>query len=89
MRHVTSEGARGGPKGRQIAQAVRSKQLYERAFFFKRLAIGAADPKFATKLQALVDEYEKEAARAKLEIEQPAGPRETAAAHGTPEYRTG
>ena len=58
----------------------RSKQLYERAFFFKRLAIGAADPKFATKLQALVDEYEKEAARAKLEIEQPAALREAAAA---------
>ena len=67
----------------------RSKQLYERAFFFKRLAIGATDPKFATKLQALVEEYEKEAARAKLEIEQPAGLLETAAAHGTPEYRTG
>jgi len=67
----------------------RSKQLYERAFFFKRLAIGAADPKFATKLQTLVEEYEKEAARAKLEIEQPAGPRETTAAHGTPERRTG
>ena len=65
----------------------RSKQLYDRAFFFKRLAIGAADPKFATKLQALVDEYEKEAARAKLEIGQPAGLRETAATHGTLEYR--
>jgi hypothetical protein len=84
------------PRGRAVDQnddkslkQYRSKQLYERAFFFKRLAIGAADPKFATKLQALVDEYEKEAARAKLEIEQPAGPRETAAAHGRPECRTG
>ena len=67
----------------------RSRQLYERAVFFKRLAIGAADPKFATKLQALVDEYEKEAARVKLEIEQPAELRETAATHSAPEYRTG
>ncbi len=32
--------------------------------FFKRLAVGAADPKFAAKLQTLVDEYEGEAARA-------------------------
>lgn len=67
----------------------RSKQLYERAFFFKRLAIGAADPKFATKLQVLVDEYESEAARAKAEImEQPAASRETAGAHATPAHRT-
>lgn len=65
----------------------RSKQLYERALFFKRLAIGADDPKFATKLQALVDEYEKKAARAKLEMGPPAGPRETAATRGTLEYR--
>lgn len=67
----------------------RSKQLYERAFFFKRLAIGAADPKFATKLQVLVDEYEGEAARAKSEMEETGSPRETAGAHGTSEYRTG
>lgn len=66
----------------------RSRQLYERAFFFKRLAIGADDPKFATKLQALVDEYEKEAARAKLEIGEPARPRETAATYAVLEYRT-
>jgi hypothetical protein len=67
----------------------RSKQLYERAFFFKRLAIGAADPKFAMKLQVLVDEYESEAARAKAEImEQPAAPRETAGAHAAPAHRT-
>ena len=65
----------------------RSKQLYERALFFKRLAIGADDPKFATRLQALIEEYEKEAARAKLEIGQPAGPRETTAIHGAPGYR--
>jgi hypothetical protein len=53
----------------------RSEQLRERAFFFKRLAIGAADAKFAAKLQVLVDEYEREAARAKLELEQVATPR--------------
>jgi hypothetical protein len=41
-----------------------SKHLYERATFFKRLAAGAADAKFAAKLEALVDEYEAKAARA-------------------------
>lgn len=48
---------------------LRSKQLHERAFFFKRLAIGAADPKFAAKLQGLVDEYESAAASMALEAE--------------------
>ena len=66
----------------------RSKQLHERALFFKRLAIGAADPKFSEKLQALVEEYEREA-RSMLELEQCAPARETAGAHGTPEHRTG
>jgi hypothetical protein len=65
-----------------------SKQLYERAFFFKRLAIGAADPKFATKLQVLVDEYEGEAARAESEMEEPGSPREIAGTRGTPEHHT-
>ena len=53
--------------GRTIRKSIkqsRSKQLYERAFFFKRLAVGAADPTFAAKLQILADEYEGEAARA-------------------------
>ena len=67
----------------------RSKQLYERAFFFKRLAIGADDPHFAAKLKPLVDEYESEAARAMLEIEQPATPQGTAASPVKPEQRTG
>jgi hypothetical protein len=62
----------------------RSKQLYERAFFFKRLAIGAADPHFAAKLKLLVDEYESLAARAMLEVEQPA-PQDAAASRGVPE----
>ena len=70
-------------------QQHRSKQLYERASFFKRLAIGAADPKFSAKLQALVDEYESEAARAELEIEQPAASQKPAYAGGRAEYRTG
>jgi hypothetical protein len=64
----------------KLIEQHRSKQLYERAFFFQRLAIGAADTKFATKLQVLVDEYESRAARAKLEI---------AGAHAAPERRTG
>jgi hypothetical protein len=53
----------------------RSKQLYERAIFFRRLAVGAADPKFSAKLRPLVEEYESEAARVELEIEQSAGGR--------------
>ena len=67
----------------------RSQQLRERAFFFKRLAIGAADPKFSAKLQVLVDEYEREAARARLEPEQPATRPQTADAGDTPDHRTG
>ena len=43
-------------------------------FFFQRLAVGAADPKFAAKLQPLVDEYEGEAARAEAPVETPATP---------------
>jgi hypothetical protein len=73
----------------KLIEQHRSKQLYERAFFFKRLAIGAADPKFATKLQVLVDEYESEAARAELKMEQHTAPRETAGAHATPDHRAG
>ena len=42
--------------------------------FFKRLAVGAADPKFAAKLQTLVDEYEGEAARAERTMETPITP---------------
>lgn len=48
---------------------LRSNQLHERALFFKRLAIGAANPKFAAKLQGLVEEYEGAAARIALEVE--------------------
>ena len=50
------------------------KQLRERATFFKRLATGAADPRFSAKLQALVDEYEGEAARVEISVETPAVP---------------
>ena len=50
------------------------KQLRERATFFKRLAVGAADPRFSAKLQALVDEYEGEAARVEISVETPAVP---------------
>jgi hypothetical protein len=67
----------------------RSKQLRERACFFNRLAIGAADPKFAMKLQVLVDEYESKAARVRLEMGQHVAPRESAGTHAAPERRTG
>jgi hypothetical protein len=48
--------------------------------FFKQLAVGAADPKFAAKLQALVDEYEGEAARAERSL----GTRATPAVQNSP-----
>ena len=76
-------------KNDKSLQHHRSKQLRERAFFFKRLAIGAADPKFSAKLQVLVDEYESQAALAKLEPEQPATRPQTEDAGDTPEHRTG
>jgi hypothetical protein len=66
----------------------RSKQL-ERAFFFKRLAIGADDPDFSAKLKPLADEYEREAARATLEMAEPAMQQETTARRITPGHRTG
>jgi hypothetical protein len=68
---------------------LRSKQLYQRATFFKQLAIGAADPEFSAKLKPLVDEYESEAARALLEMAEPATPQEAAASRVTPEHRMG
>jgi hypothetical protein len=62
-------GAMNDSNGILIEQH-RSKQL-ERASFFKRLAIGAADPGFSAKLKPLVDEYEREAARAMSEMVEP------------------
>jgi Tfp pilus assembly protein FimV len=67
----------------------RSRHVDERAFFFKRLATGAADPNFSAKLKPLVDEYESEAEQAMLEIEQPATPQEAANSRVIPEDRTG
>jgi hypothetical protein len=74
---------------RKLIKQSRSKQLYERAFFFKRLAIGAADPKFAAKLQPLADEYEGEAARAALLMEAQGMPGEREEAGCAPERHTG
>ena len=51
-----------------------SKQQQARAAFFERLAVGAADPKFAAKLQVLVDEYNAEAARMERAVRRPAAP---------------
>ncbi|XIA66740.1 hypothetical protein ACFIOY_12920 [Bradyrhizobium sp. TZ2] len=69
-----------GRTKRKLIKQSRSKQLYERAFFCKQLAIGAADPAFAAKLQALADEYEGEAARAASPMDAPGMPREPDAA---------
>ena len=66
---------------------IRSKQLSDRAFFFKRLAIGAADAKFASKLQGLVEEYELAAARITLEAEPASLQADSAAAQGAPAHR--
>jgi len=74
---------------RKLIKQSRSQQLYERAFFFKRLAIGAADPTFSAKLQPLVDEYEGEAARAALLVETPGMRREREETRRTPERHPG
>lgn len=73
---------------RKLVKRSRSQQLYERAFFFKRLAVGAADPTFAAKLQALVDEYEGEAAAASR-VEAPGMQHEREGARCAPERHTG
>jgi len=66
---MDSEGYMVSQTSDRLLKQLRSKQLHERAFFFKRLAIGAADAKFAAKLQGLVEEYESAAARITMEIE--------------------
>jgi hypothetical protein len=80
----TSGSARVAQTKRKLIKQSRSQQLYERAFFFKRLAQGAADPTFSAKLQSLVDEYESEAAAASL-METPGMPREREEARYAPE----
>jgi hypothetical protein len=75
---------------RGLIKQSRSKQLYERAVFCKRLAAGAGDPTFAATLQAMADEYEGEAARAAKETEasgMPRGLEEAGSAY--PEHHTG
>jgi hypothetical protein len=67
-----------GRTNRKLIKPSRSRQLQERANSCKRLAIGAVDPKFAAKLQALADEYEAEAARVEAQMEIPATLREPA-----------
>jgi hypothetical protein len=65
----------------------RIEQLHGRAVFFRRLADGAGNLKFATKLQVLVDEYEREARLAASQIESPGAPKEFEVASGTcPEH---
>ena len=67
----------------------RIEQLQERAVFFRRLADGAGNLKFAAKLQVLVDEYEREARLAALRIEAPGTPQEFEGASGTyPQHHT-
>jgi hypothetical protein len=74
---------------RKSIKPSRTEQLHERAVFFRRLADGAGDLKFATKLQALVDECEREAKRAASQTEALGAPREFEAASGTyPEHHT-
>ena len=69
-----------GRTNRKMIKPVRSRQLLERANYCKRLAVGAADPKFAAMLQALADEYEVEASRTEAQMETLATLREPAEA---------
>jgi hypothetical protein len=78
-----------GRTNRKLIKPSRSKLLHERAIFCKRLAVGAADPKFAATLQALADEYEGEAARSETQIETHSTPRELARANSTCPELTG
>ena len=66
---------------------LQSAQLYERTKNNKRQAKGAADPKFASKLQGLVDEYEAAAARIVLEAESAVLQRDSAQALDESAYR--
>ena len=59
-----------GRTQRKLIKPSRTEQLRDRAVFCKRLADGAGDRKFAEKLQGLIDEYEREAARA-ASLEEP------------------
>jgi hypothetical protein len=72
----------GQTRGRSIKPS-RIEQMQERAVFFRRLADGAGNLKFAAKLQVLVDEYEREARRSTSQIELPANPQEFEHASGT------
>jgi hypothetical protein len=78
-----------GRTRRKSIKPSRTEQLHERAVFFRRLADGAGDLKFAIKLQALVDEYEREAGRATSQMEAPGTRQEFEVASGTcPEHHT-
>lgn len=63
----------GRPKC-ELMKLYGSKQLHARAMFFRRLAVGAADPTFTAKLQVLAEEYEGKAARMEREVERIAVP---------------
>jgi hypothetical protein len=78
-----------GRTNRKLIKPSRYKQLHERATFCKRLALGAADPKFAATLQALADEYEGEAARVETQMETSTRARELAEARNAYPKLTG
>lgn len=78
---------RVGRTKHKLIKLSRAELLHERAVFCKRLAIGAADPGFAEKLQILVDEYEAEAAQAALQASPQPGFGE--ALNTRPQHQTG
>ena len=51
-------------KPRGTPKISESEKLHERAVRCQRLAVGADDPKFSLKLNALADEYEAKSAQA-------------------------
>jgi len=67
---------------RKSIEPSRTEQLQQRAVFFRRLADGAGDLKFAIKLQALVDEYEREAGRSASQMKASGTPQEFEGASG-------
>jgi hypothetical protein len=52
------------PRKRTLFKKFDSERLRERAVNCHRLAVGAGDPKFTIKLNALADEYEAKAMQA-------------------------
>jgi hypothetical protein len=64
VRGIFHESTERSGKMADTLEMSESKKLRERAINCHRLAVGAGDPQFALKLNALADEYEAKAVEA-------------------------